>query len=229
MDETEQFPLWNFDKIAEQDIRRADELRNAPSYLEIIEMVSKALRAAIASDNLLIGIEAADKCPTDFRVVVQFHVGLQLWDWFFNAQTGYRGQYKKNSVHGHYQNQVLFNLLRLEFESVTGRIFPASCIGERFEYKGPTSVSVPFILSSLDPILSKAWCCTGRVYRHGVTSSLRVGHFNRGLSFNVGDDWSALYVDEEDAWLDLKGAFLRLYQEKDPMKRAEEMWRTGSA
>ena len=46
------------------------------------------LATAIKSEDVRIGRERAEQTGEDRRVVVQFYVGAELYDLFFNARTG---------------------------------------------------------------------------------------------------------------------------------------------
>jgi hypothetical protein len=84
-------------------------------------------------------------------------------------------------------------------------------------------------LYSLLPYLTKIWFC-GRLIEPGV---VRLPIVSGPKLVIDGQDWTALFhVNDEDAWLEIKGAFIggpRPYQPKRPIGRAKKLQAIGTA
>ena len=221
--------LWQFDRVAAQDAERAKALQAAPSRAEIARRVVAALRVAMLNASVRIGF---DESGGSKRVVIQFHVGQQLFDWFFNAHTGYRAQFRNGWEDGHAYNRELVELLREELASVLEAEIEVRRLNASFEDIGDERVPRSRILESLEPELSKVWFCRKLIDHDGKVLNLLVDVSGPRLVFDKYESWAAPYVDEPDAWLDLKGAFLAEsgpFQIKDPIQRAKDLQRLGSA
>jgi hypothetical protein len=224
--------LWQFDRIAAQNSERAEALRAAPAPTEIARQVAAALKVALSKGNVRVGFEESETNAKHLRAVIQFHVGQQLFDWFFNAHTGYRAQFRIRWEDGHAYNRELVCLLRDELMNILGGQISARRLNTSFEDVGPEQALPSRILTSLQPDLSKVWFCKKLIHPDGRVSNLLVDLSGPRLVFDEYESWTALYADESDAWLDLKGAFLGdsgPYQGKDPIFRAKKLQRLGSA
>lgn len=224
--------LWRFEKIEAVDVHRAEALQVAPSRIDIVKMVASALRTAVSNGDVRIGCDESGANPRHLRAIIQFHVGRQLFDWFFNAHTGYRAQFRHRWEDGHAYNAELVYRLRDELKSVEQKEITVRRLNALFEDCGTLRSHGNRILDSLDPELSKVWFCKKLIRPEGGISILRVDLSGPRLTFNDYDSWGAPYAQESDAWLDLKGAFLGgtgLYQIKDPIRRAKDLQYSGSA
>jgi len=67
------------------------------------------------------GLEQADENATHLRAVIQFYVGQPLFDWFFNATTGYRAQFRIGWQNGLARNEALIQMLRQPLEAIADR------------------------------------------------------------------------------------------------------------
>lgn len=224
--------LWRFEKIEADDAHRAEALQAAPSRIDIVKMVASALRAAVSNGNVRIGFDESGTNASHLRAIIQFHVGQQIFDWFFNAHTGYRAQFRHRWEDGQAHNVELVYQLRDELKSIEQKEITARRLNALFEDCGTVRSHGNRILDSLDPELSKVWFCKKLIRPEGGISILRVDLSGPRLTFNDYDSWGAPYAQESDAWLDLKGAFLGdtgLYQIKDPIRRAKDLQCSGSA
>jgi hypothetical protein len=154
-----------------------------------------------------------------------------LFDWFFNAHSGYRAQFRLGWQVGHSYNAELVAALRAELralqESFTGRLLNSS-----FEDLGPRLTRSGEVILQLEPELSKVWFCKKLIGLDGLVNDLRVELSGPRLVFDDYESWAAPLAEEGNSWLDLKGAFhgdAELYQLKDPVLRAEDLQRLGSA
>jgi hypothetical protein len=222
-------PLWKFDCIAAQDPERGEKLQAAPSRTELSQRVVTALRVAMLTDSVRIGF---DEFGEDERVVIQFHVGHQLFDWFFNGHTGYRAQFRNDWKVGHAYNRELVGMLRDELASGLEAEVVVRSLDVSFEDIGGKQVRRSRVLESLEPNLSKIWFSTELIDCDGQVRDLCVNLSGPRLVFDEYDSWAAPYADESYAWLDLKGAFVGgagPFQIKDPIQRAKDLQRFGSA
>ena len=221
--------LWNFDRVAAQDPERAKTLRVAPSLLEISQQVVAALRRALINRAIRIGF---DESGEGKRAIIQFHLGQQLFDWLFNGHTGYRAQFRIDWKTGHAYNKQLVEMLRDELARALEREIEVRRLNAAFEDIGTERVPRSRILESLDPEPSKVWFCRKLIGLGGEVVSLLVDISGPRLVFDEYESWAAPYADEEAAWLDLKGVFLAKsgpFQIKDPIQRAKDLQRLGSA
>ncbi len=79
--------LWSFEKIATQDAKRAVRLQRSPSWTDIMQKACNALKNALSKGAAHIGLDEYSGNTSFFRIVVQFHAGEELFDWFFNSCT----------------------------------------------------------------------------------------------------------------------------------------------
>src|SRR5213593_4076876 len=92
--------LWQFDEIAGTDPVRAARLNSAPSSDDLCIAVVRALGIASSMGKLRIGKESAETNNVHHRIVIQFYIGADLFDWFFNGRTGYRSQFRRSAEIG---------------------------------------------------------------------------------------------------------------------------------
>jgi hypothetical protein len=217
---------WAFDEIFEKEPSRAQYLECAGSPDELLLELARTFDVAFDSPGeLRLGWEPAGECSSAHRAVVQCHVSSALFDWFFNARTGYRAHFRCHVDHGTQFNSTAVIAVR----EVLLRHLPLSIhvpiIDAGLNVIGDTVVTRDEFSRSLDPNLAKLWF--GAVPLGGGDNRL-VG-FAPHLSVG-GMPWGAPYMD--DAWLDMKGAFVdekAIYQVKDPSLRAKGLHERGSA
>ena len=178
------------------------------------------------------GREHLDDKWSDTRAVVQFAVGTSVFDWFFNARTGYRAHFR-----AHYKCGLRFNNQIVEaIGSVLDTRLPETVrvreLGRGFTDCGEALIPKAVLLSSLVPYLAKIWCCTKRIKSGGGIEDLPPGVVGEPRLLLGGESWVALWRDEDGAWLDVKGGFLggtRPYQPKKPFERARTLQALGTA
>jgi hypothetical protein len=161
--------------------------------------------------------------------VVQFPIGEELFDLFFNARTGYRAQFRYGWENGAAENAHLVTVLRTEIEACRQVQFSCRRLSQSFDDVGAMTAALQDIVKSLDPTLSKVWVCDRLIRKGGGLQDLNVSRSEPDLVFNNKcEPWRSLCADESNAWLDLKGAFMGdagLYQLKDPAVRAARIGR----
>ena len=227
------YALWRFDRVAAQDSERAARLHSAPPWAHLMEMIRRALHVSLSNGAARFGFDESGRNRIDLRAVVQFPIGEQLFDWFFNAHTGYRAQFRSGCENGSAENARLVTILRGEVEGCMQGQVSARRLSTLFDDLGPMAATVQDVLVSLDPVLSKLWFCERRIGPDGGVKDLHVFRTGPKLVFdNACEPWSSLYADESNAWVDLKGAFVGdgdLYQPKDPAIRAQGLQARGTA
>jgi hypothetical protein len=224
--------LWSFDRIAQENRERADQLMAAPPCDDLFHRCVLALSAAISSGQARFGLEQADENAAHLRAVVQFYIGQPLFDWFFNAATGYRAQFRIGWRNGLARNCALIQMLRQPLEAIADKEISVWRFTRTFEDRGLEQVTIGRIVQSLDPALSKVWCCDTLIRPERMASALEVFRTGAGLLID-GEERQALTANDANAWLDVKGAFFgdgdRLYQTKDPVVRAHNLEQRLSA
>jgi hypothetical protein len=224
-------PLWKFDAIVEQDSARAVRMQNAPSPDEIVTKCQAALSRALSNGDMRVGFDQSGRNPTHLRPVIQFPIGQQLFDWFFNAHSGYRAQFRSGWQIGHSYNAELVAALRMDLGALQERL-TSRLLSSSFNDIGPRLVGSGEVIRPMEPDLSKVWFCKQLIGQDGVVTDLRIDFAGPRLIFDEYDSWAAPVADDKNAWLELKGAFVGdvgFYQLKDPIDRAKGLQRLGSA
>jgi hypothetical protein len=219
---------WQFAEIAKTDPQRAVMLEAAPSSDALEDMVAVAFSTALTSGNVHLGMEEVESNSNDLQGVLQFHVGAKMFDWFFNARTGYRAQHRASWQAGLAYNSAVIEALREHVRALPHPAVTAKRLNASFKDCGAFEVTVSQLVNSLEPCLSKL--CVATVFIGSDAPLPLVGTGPRIL-LEEGNSWSTIYRDDPDAWLEVKGAFLGVsgpYQIKDPVKRAQDLQRTGS-
>ena len=224
--------LWQFDQIALRYPDRANRLKSSGSSAELIKAITNALRSEFARHNVRIGNEHAQDNPDDVRVVVQFQVEPNLFDWFANARTGYRAQFRQGWEIGlAFNNNIIRGLKKIINEALPAKI-KAWVLKSDFETCGQVEVASSIFAASLVPELSKIWFCTKLIGQNGKTKILSSGLVGPRLLLDDDTTWPAPCREENDCWLEIKGAFLGHegpYQPKNPKCRAKKLASSGEA
>lgn len=224
--------LWSFDEIAAVEPARAVRLESAPSPEQIAALTVQRFEAAVAGGGLRIGWSESRDRPPDSRLVMQFHVGETLYDWFFNARTGYRAQFRQGSERGHTYNRDLTSVIRFVVAANLPATITARHIVGDFEDVGTIAISSEHALQSLDPDLSKFWCCGRLILGDGVVREMIPSGSGPKLRVDEATRWTAIVTSDPDAWLELNGAFLGPdgpYQFKRPALRGRLLQAKGEA
>ena len=222
---------WRFDAIACSEPDRARKLESAGIPRALLCELGDALDHALDSRNVRIGREHAGQQWDDCRIVVQFGVHPDVFDWFFNGRTGYRAHFRAHHTLGCDFNGQIIDAVRDRLARLPETI-PGRDLDSQFEDRGEVLVSKNFVLTSLVPDLSKVWFCVKRIRTGGGIELLPTGVVGPPLLLNGDVRWAAPYREQESAWLDVKGAFIGesgLYQPKDPIGRARTLQATGQA
>ena len=224
--------LWSFDEIAAVEPARAVLLESAPAPEQIAALTVQLFEAALARGDLRVGWSESRVRPPDCRLVMQFHVGETLYDRFFNARTGYRAQFRHGSQRGHTFNRDLAGAIRdVLAVNLPATITARHIVGD-FEDVGTSEISRVHALQSLDPELSKLWCCGRLLLGDGRVREMIPSGSGPKLRIDETTRWPAIVTSDSDAWLEVNGAFLGPggpYQIKSPAFRGESLQSKGEA
>lgn len=218
--------------IADNDAIRAERLENADTPFVMLTTIQKALADALSEETARFGWEQAFEKIENHRAVIQFPVTEYLFDWFFNARTGYRAHYRTGIACGLEFNATLIDRFRKTLHTALSVTVKARQLNSNFEDSGAVEVQKIIFLDSLDMSLSKIWFCTKLITGDGDILSLPLGITGPKILMGNEETWSAPYRETKDSWLDVKGAFLGSadpYQTKDPLHRAKILCSTGEA
>lgn len=223
---------WRFDAIASSEPDRASALKVAGPPRALIKALQSALEEALGIGEVRLGREHAASQWDDCRAVLQFGVGAQLFDWFFNARTGYRAHFRVCYECGLMFNNQIIETLRLHLDGSLPIFVPGRELNSEFEDCGEAQIPKGFLIASLASDLSKVWFCTKRIGPSGEIELLPTGVVGPRILLDGEHSWAAPYRADNSAWLDVKGAFLgnaAPYQPKDPIARAKRLQATGEA
>lgn len=225
--------LWTFNEFDAHDSERALRLQNCPPWPDLVEAVRKKLGAAIETKNARFGLDESELNPGDFRGMIQFPLGVQLFDCFFNSTTGYRAQFRIGRAHGLAMNAQLISELATELGRFAETDIVIHKYANELTYKESSQGKVNRVATTLDAKLSKAWACEKRIGETGQIENLCVSHTGPKLLMPDTESWASLYPEDADGWLDVKGAFFpptgQPYQQKSPEERAAQLEERGSA
>ncbi|MBS1197818.1 MAG: hypothetical protein H6R18_1603 [Proteobacteria bacterium] len=224
--------LWTLDDFVIHDPDRGQCLRGAPPWADLIRAVRRALGDALKENNVRFGMDESGRDTNDLRGVVQFPLGRKLFDWFFNAQTGYRAQFRIGRENGLVKNADLIRELRAELELSRATAIVIHRLTSDFEYKVSRYGTIGEVATTLDEALSKVWICEKLIVQSGSIQDLFVSRTGPKLLFSNSDAWSSLYPENGDGWLDVKGAFIGPigpYQLRPPEARAAKLEERGTA
>ncbi len=163
---------WNFAEIGKYDPQRAARLTAAGTSNDLLDTLETALRTAIKNDRLRFGVDCNDGNP---RVIIQFPIARHIYDWFFNARTGYRGKFWAGANIGdEYNRAVVATLLKPLLETTPDqgtarKIAVHICGASREEVdEGPIPLRRETTIRSLDPRFAKIWICERLIHRHSA-------------------------------------------------------------
>jgi hypothetical protein len=225
--------MWDVSQIANTDPQRGAHLVQSPSASVLRTLVLEALRTALLLGTARLAAERSSANARDPRAVVQFWVGSQLFDWFFNGENGYRAQYRAGAEAGLTYNDTIIVEARRLLLDLLRPVITVRVLTAEFHDGGAESVATREWSRSLQPVLSKIWMCGTLVQTDGSQPvSLPTGM--DGARINVGSthDWASISRIDADAWLEIKGAFVGdrgCYQPKPPEERARRLHSRGEA
>src|SRR5688572_1492138 len=120
---------WQFDLIAEKESSRAAALEAAGSPQQLLEQLRIAFARALESAEIRFGCEESESRHNEFRIVIQVRVNPELFDWFFNGRTGYRGHFFESETSGLAFNDHVIEAMRRELAVSSKNSFQ----GRRFD------------------------------------------------------------------------------------------------
>ncbi len=241
---------WSFARIRSICVERAERLEQARPSEELVLALRAALVSSIEKRLFRIGIDSRDNAFVERRAIIQFPVTPEIYDWFFNARTGYRAQFWISPEKGmQFNNQIVTALsdeisIRLD-NTLTARKIEFHKNNDTREERDIGDIEVPRseILRSLSPEQSKIWICEN-LYDMAGQAPLNIGFAVLSeaekspaklcvpkWSNQTGEGLRAPIPDCEYSWLDLKGGFVckngRAGQEKSPEERARSINSSG--
>lgn len=184
----------------------------------------------MAASQARFALEQSSENNEWLRAVVQFHVGEELLDVFFNSHSGYRAQFHYGWAHGLSENQVLITDLRARLLQQKDSPLDCRLLSSSLEDIGAVVASPAELARSLEPNLSKVWSCRDIMIGDGTFRQTSLGLTTPRLVFPGEAYWLAISQDDRDAFLEVKGAFVTpsgLYQPKEPQARAKFIQTTG--
>jgi len=221
---------WSFLELASSpdhaDRERVARLERAGSPATLIHALTDALTAGVASGDIRYGWGFKEADPSHHRAVVQFRVDPTLFDWFFNARSGYRAHFRAHPSRGIALNADLVGVMQDKLHKRLPVRVSAMRVDSHMTSHGDVGVSRVDFISSLNVDLPKLWLGATPIGGGYLPTAAS------GPKICVGSKrWYAFYMGD-NAWLDLKGAFNannRLCQPKDPLTRALKLHETGNA
>jgi hypothetical protein len=186
------------------------------------------------SQDLRLGVDSKGNKFEECRAIVQLRVPSELYDWFFNARTGYRAQYWTSAENGLKFNERVLSKLRNVLakrlpEQLSVRQIGVSCQGYiRCERDvGETVLKRAELLRSLKPSISKIWIGEHLIRTQNgplkniwfptlcaaeqSSAKLSIPRWANVKNPKTGVNDEGLRAplpDAEYSWLDLKGGFL---------------------
>jgi len=200
---------WSFEEIAAAETDRAARLEEPLSPTALIAALLDRLRTGLGQPGkVFLAQEFRGEGQNHPRAVIQFAVGSELFDQFFNARSGYRAHYRAHYKRGLRFNNALINAVHGAMAEMPDLV-EGRWLGHPAKDLGPLRIQRDLLLQSLEPCVAKIWWCADRFRPGGGIDPLPFGV--TGPRLLLGDtEWNAPYRDEEDAWLEVKGRFLGL-------------------
>ncbi|MDQ7251065.1 hypothetical protein [Dongia sedimenti] len=225
---------WSFEKIRDRDEARAARLESAESPDELIESLSASLTQACDSGAVRLAIDSKNNAFIEQRAIIQFHVEPELYDWFFNARTGYRAQFWIAPDNGQRFNERIIERV----SAVVNEHLPLTVTARKIEVRhvdgsredsdcGTIALPRDQLLNSLVPYASKIWICErlcdpagGHVQDIGLPvlsgaerspEKLAIPRWAEAVNPKTGETGEGLrspLAAPEHSWLDVKGGFL---------------------
>ena len=225
---------WSFEKIRAVDDTRAARLESCGPPEDLLASLEDALDQAIDGGGLRTAVDSKNNAFIERRTIMQFRLSPHLYDWYFNARTGYRAQYWIGPEAGTAFNKQIAKVLAEVLThhlptTVTVRKIDVNVEGDSREENdvGAMEISRDEFLASLAPDASKIWIGErlyspegGKVTQIGVATLLDAARSEAKLcvprwadainpkSGCKGEGLRAPCPDHQYSWLDLKGGFL---------------------
>ena len=230
-------------------------LEAAGSSEELVAELAQSLSRKVCLGQVRLAVDSMNNAFSQRRAIVQFYVTPQLYDWFFNARSGYRAQYWVSHAAGmEFNSRVVSKLANVLLgglpSKVTARRIVVNVEGNSRHEKdtGTMEIKRSELRRSLAPDVSKIWIGERLYGDGGVTdigialladaarspAKLRVPRWEEAIhpkSGEKGEGLRAPYPAADSSWLDLKGGFLEAksspQQLKSPRRRAEDIHACG--
>lgn len=217
---------WGITTSADEVIGIAE---SAVAISALVSRVTLALKEAEPVDPIW---EISDKSASVGRAVVQFHVGSDLFEAFFNSPTGYRAMFRRGPRIGSATNAALVASLNELLAGTLPETVTAHVIEFGLKWKGPKTVPRSEFLRSLDPSLAKVWYSTAEIRSTGEIRLMPTGVSEGKIDVGLAYEWAEIRQNPDDCILEAKGAFVGpcgLFQHKDPELRARTPFSRGQA
>src|SRR5262245_63868928 len=100
---------WSFESVRVADRHRAEVLENAPRFLEIVARIATAASDAVkaGSESYYWQWEPHGQWEGFKRAVFQFPIDADLFDFFWNARSGFRAQFWLSPTIGALANALI--------------------------------------------------------------------------------------------------------------------------
>lgn len=219
---------WRFDEIHAVDPERASRLENAGPPDELVAVLADALAESLNSKTVRFGVEQHSERSDDCRIVIQFWIGAHLFDWCFNARTGYRAHFRASPDCGLAFNHKIIGSFREKLSHFSEERF-APLLDDDFKIISKTNLNSDFTYMSLENNLSKITTCSKYLSNAGV-KYWGTPYGAGKIVLGDGIYWPEFDNSDRYAWLDVKGAFLGPagpYAGRNPMERAIELHKNG--
>jgi len=217
---------WTITTSADEVVGIAE---NAIAISALVSRVSLALREAEPLNPIW---ELSDTSASVGRAVVQFRVGSDLFDAFFNSSIVYRAMFRRGPRIGSATNAAIIASVKELLSSTLPETVTAQLIEFGPRWKGSTTVPKSEFLRSLDPNLAKIWYSTAEVRSSGEIRAMPTGVSDGKINVGLAYDWAEIRQNPDDCVLEAKGAFVAqygLFQHKDPELRARTLFSKGQA
>src|SRR5262249_43385393 len=150
------------------------------------------------------GRERNSSQPDDWRSVLQFRVGTSLFDWFFNAKTGYRAHFRKSPETGLEFNDAIVKMAVDTLQANAPQTLDVTLLAlldEEWQYIGTSETPRKQFLLSFAARLSKIWLCA-RLIEPTQIKQLPFGATGSKIRVLSPDDcWVAFYQElDADTW-----------------------------
>jgi hypothetical protein len=213
-----------------------------------VETLKKEIQNACQNRDFRVGIDSLGNQFRENRVIIQFKVKPETYDWFYNARTGYRTQFWISTENGRTYNENLIKNLRDTFLENISQTIPARRIevnmgddSRQEKDAGETTLTHKWIRHSLEPNLSKVWICEYLIKPDNSSDEIGLTTLSAAQrkpkleipKWKTNNNYGLLapYPVPQHFWLDIKGAFIRKngdpYQKKSPEERAKSLFQTG--
>src|SRR4051794_29750902 len=157
---------WSFKHIERSDRERAARLEAASPPDALVKELDVALHEAIDHNHVRIAVDSKRNSFVERRAIVQFRISRALYDWFFNARTGYRSRFWIDPRTGIALNESIVATLNHTLERRLAPTIAARRIdvfderGSRTEKDGgAVAIQREEMVKSLSPNASKIWIC----------------------------------------------------------------------